>query len=228
MEFNLKNLIRGQAEKKIHGYYLIGIFLYFIVFIGVSILLFSGGTWGGATYGSFNPWYICISNVGDHLLNPRGWIFFSIATIGEGILLIPHVRYIYSHIHPEAPKSGVLFLLFLCVSVIGFAGIGIISEDTIFPVHYFFGGLVFGGFGVAAIYSFFFLLLQIVRRKPWPTIKQFVILCAIVLAATAYLLYTIALSNTNIPHSISLAEWVMLPTLMGWSVGLFLMMPDKK
>ncbi|HMF32441.1 MAG TPA: hypothetical protein VKK79_13550, partial [Candidatus Lokiarchaeia archaeon] len=93
---------------------------------------------------------------------------------------------------------------------------------------YFFGGLVFGGFGVAAIYSFFFLLRQIVQRKPWPSIKQFLVLCTIVLIATAYLLYTIALSNTNTPHSIELAEWVMLPTLMGWSAGLFLMIPGKQ
>ncbi|HMF31948.1 MAG TPA: hypothetical protein VKK79_11055, partial [Candidatus Lokiarchaeia archaeon] len=122
MEFNIKNLIRGQAEKKIHGYYLISIYLYFTVFIVVSILLFSGGTWGNTTYGTFNPWYICISNVGDHLLNPQGWIYFSIATIGEAFLLIPHVRYIYSHIRPEAPKSAALFLLLMSVSVIGFAG----------------------------------------------------------------------------------------------------------
>ncbi len=225
MNSQLSAIIRGRADKKTDGIYVVCTFLYYAIFLMISILLFEGGSWGEGSYGAFSFEDTAISNLGNPNLNPHAWWIFSIGMIGTGILLIPQLRYLCIHIHADAPKSAKIMVFCLALTPIGMIGAGIINEQFLFVVHYIFGALVYAGLGLAAIYAFFFFILRMIRKKSWPTLRAFVILYGMVLAACGFLFYQLAhLGQPGYPE-IDLSEWVMLVALIGWFVGVYLILP---
>ncbi len=230
MDFPVKRLVQGLADKKTHNKYLLAIFLYFFVLVAISAEFYQGGIWQGRVYegGGFAFYKAAISNLGNPILNPHGWVFFSIAMIGAGCLFFPHVLYLYHAIRPVAPKFAKVFAFFLFITPIGMIGAGIINEDLIFAVHYLLGGLCFGGIGLAAIFGFFFSIVRLKRRQPWPSPGGFIILYGIVIAGLVYLVNMAITVGTSDPRALHIPEWVMFVTLLAWLVGFYLLISEKK
>ncbi len=225
MDSRLSVVVRGRADKKTHGIYILCMFLYYFTLIIICILLYEGGEWREQPYGGFSFEYTAISNLGNPSLNPSGWWVFSIGMIGTGLLLIPQLRYLYAHIRADAKRSAKLIVLCLSLTPIGMIGAGFINEQLFFVVHYIFGAMVFAGLGLAAIYAFFFFVVRLIRRKPWPKLGEFLILYGIVLTACGFLISQLALLGQPGFNAIDLSEWLMLFTLLGWSAGIYLILP---
>ncbi len=225
MDSRLKILLQGRADKKTHSIYILCTFLYYVTLLIICIFLFKGGEWREQPYGGFSFEHTAISNLGNPSLNPKGWLIFSIAMVGTGLLLIPQLRYLYHHIRADAPKSAKVLVLCLALTPIGMIASGIINEQLVFIVHYIFGACVFAGLGLAAIYAFFFFVVRLIRRKPWPKLWEFLILYGIVLTACGFLISQLAQLEQPGFDAIDLSEWLMLFTLLGWSIGVFLILP---
>ncbi len=226
MDSPANRLIQGLADKRTHSKYLLGIVRFFFVLVAISARFYQGGIWHGRVYegGGFAFQKAAISNLGNPILNPGGWILFSIAMIGAGILFLPHVLYLYRAIRPVAPKFAKVFAFLLSFTPIGMIGAGIINEDLVFAVHYFLGGLYFGGIGLAAIFCFFFSLVRF-KRRDWHSPRGFAILYGIIVAGLVYLVATAMAVDTGDPRAMHLPEWVILVTLLSWLVGFYLLIP---
>ncbi len=220
-----KTLLQGRADKKAHGISLLCTFLYYAIFIIIGILLYEGGIWRDRSYSGFTFEYTAISNLGNLLLNPQGWWIFSIGMVGTGLLLIPQIRYLYYHIRVDSVKSAKRLVFFLSLTAMGLIGAGIINEQLAFPVHYFFGACVYAGLGLAAIYGFFFFIVRIVRRKPWPKLWQFALAYGVLLSACGFLFSILFSLSQPGPHPLELAEWMMLVVLLGWFFWLYQILP---
>ncbi len=227
MDSRLSAIVNGRADKKIQAIYVLCTFLYYAIFLIFCIFLYKGESLGENRYGGFTFQHTAISNLGNPDLNPQAWWVFSIGMIGTGILLLPQLRYIYVHIRTDAPKSAKMMVLLLILTPLGMIGAGIINEHFLFVVHYIFGALVYAGLGLAAIYAFFFFILRMVRKKPWPTLWQFVLLYSFVLAACGFLFSQLALLGQPGFDDIDFLEWVMLVTLIGWFIGVHLILPGS-
>ncbi len=227
MDSQLKGLFQGRADKKTHGIYVLCTFLFFLLFLVICMFLFEGGVWGENHYGGFSFQHTAISNLGNPLLNPRGWWIYTITMVGMGLLLIPQLRYLYHHIRVDAPKSAKVLMLCLALTPMGMIGSGIINEELLFVLHYIFGASVYAGLGLAAIYAFFFFIVRLIRRKSWPALWQFVIIYGLVLAACGFLFSQLALLGQPGFDEIDLSEWVMLFVLLGWFVGVYLILPGR-
>ncbi len=148
--------------------------------------------------------------------------------IGAGLLFFPHVLYLYHSIHPVAPKFAKVFAFLLSFTPIGMIGAGIINEDLVFAVHYFLGGLCFGGIGLAAIFGFFFSIVRLKKREPWPSLGAVAILYGIIIAGLVYLVSMAITVDVSDPRAMHVPEWVMFVTLFAWLVGFYLLIPGEK
>jgi hypothetical membrane protein len=225
MNSRWKAILQGRADKKIQGIYIVGTLVYYAILLITSIFLFEGGVWREQHYGPFTFLYTAISNLGNPLLNPRGWWVFSMGMIGTGILLIPQLRYLYYHIRTDTVKSAKLVVFFLSLTAMGLIGAGIINEQLAFPVHYFFGACVYGGLGLAAIYGFFFFIVRMVRRQKWPKPWQFALAYSVLLTACGFLFSVLFSLSQPGPHPLELVEWLMLVVLLGWLFWLQMILP---
>ncbi len=104
----------------------------------------------------FSDVWDTISGLGDMENNPIGWIFFQIAMVISGIVIIP-VALNVQKIFLELQKGNGLFgILFLYIGAIGFLLTGLIPDDTlpINKLHEITAGLGFGGVMFAAFFLF--------------------------------------------------------------------------
>jgi hypothetical protein len=208
-------VLKGQGSKKTQGLFLVCIFAFFIVCLGITQLLFPGGYVWTERF---------ISEEGNHVKNPVGWIFFTLGVCTSSVLLIPQSLYIYRHLQPKVLFLTRINLFFLLVGSVGLFIVGAISEEYPLP-HNTGSAMAFGGFGLGAFCSFLICFRRLFLKEPWPTWPQFLFLFSILL--TMGIIVAVGMAT----HSASEAQrfqWIGLWIIAIYYLGMYLIIPDKK
>jgi uncharacterized membrane protein YiaA len=207
---SLKTLLKGEAQPSGQAIYFAIVGGNFVAWLIVSLLL----------YMSLAPYSMltnAISNLGNPTLNPRGWLFFSVAMVSTGVLAIPHVLWIDKTIGKLSRPHARVQATFMAIAAIGMVGVGLFNETILYP-HYFFAALAFGGLGADMFLTTVTMAIQIVLKMQWPRLADYVVFMAILYSVGAWMIYKIA-TNHGGERGLDIVEWVLFLCLFGWLVG---------
>jgi hypothetical membrane protein len=101
----------------------------------------------------YSIWYNHISDQGGWTNNPRGYLFFCVAVVVTGTLLVPVLNWIYRNLLPTTAALTRLAWLCAVVGAVGFSFVGAIPQDIQAP-HDTAANFAFGGLGLAALLTF--------------------------------------------------------------------------
>ncbi|MFX0100128.1 MAG: hypothetical protein ACFFCS_11155 [Candidatus Hodarchaeota archaeon] len=186
----------------------------------ISIAVFPGG---------YNLTEYTISSLGNpHVNTFPGWLFFSIAFWVLTIMLLPFFRFVHSKLKKYTPKFAQCFLISSIIVDIGLILLGFFPE---FPPTIFFHMIAtmmsFGGFFVAAIFSWFGL--YFLGKGSEGARKTFVFASLIVMVTTfggsllmgciSYLINQMGLLEGTILSNVFIWEWCLF-----FAVGLYIIL----
>jgi len=212
-----RQLLAGQASRRVHGMYLIILAFLCLVFLVTSGLFY---------YMPFTFRIACPSNLGNPVLNPGGWWVFSVLFIVAGPALVPHYVYLYRKIYPVAKALTRGIFLFLLLSAAGMTGVGIVNETT-WPPHAFLAGLAFGGTGLAMSFSLPIFIRKIQLGHAWPRPRALVVFVAIIFAFIGLMAWEFVLYGQGMVPNLFLAEWYAFFGVFTWIFGVFFLLPRE-
>ena len=215
MNAELQNVFLGKGSRKSQGLYLVCLFTFFMACLGITQLLFPGGYVWTERF---------ISEEGNHVKNPIGWVFFTIGVCTSAILIMSQSVYIYRHLQPKVLLLSRINLFFLLVGSVGLFIVGAISEEHDLP-HNIGSAMAFGGFGFGAFCSFLISIRRLFLKEPWPTFLQFLILFSILL--TLGIIVGIGMA-THPASETQRFQWTGLWIIMIYYFGMYLIIPDDK
>ncbi len=193
------NLLSGRAPKKLQGIYFLCVTAFLLTMFLIAQAFYPGG---------YTPLNNFISNQGGIANNPRGHVFFILGAGISGILLIPHVLYIYRHLAPTAKLLSQIAALCGIIGAIGFSLVGWIPEDFAEP-HDAMATVAFSGFGASAFFSFLVSIRKLWLKEEWPSLKSFVFTYSITI--------TMAVLAALVPTMGYLADlWNIDPRWFSW------------
>jgi hypothetical protein len=215
MGFNLKAILIGKATRNEQGIYLVVLVAFLMVCLGLSQLVYPDG---------YHWTHRFISEEGNHVGNPNGWIFFTFGICTSALLVIPHSIYIYRHLQPQVLLFARFILFLLLVGSIGLFIVGAISEEHNVP-HNTGSALAFGGYGFAVFCSFLICIRRLFLKAHWPTIPQFFLLFGILFAMGIIIGYGMA---TYPAGETQRFQWTGLFTILTYFFGMYLIIPEAK
>ena len=217
-------LLRGQAQKRKHFWFLFATFVIIVLGTVIALLLYP------------NPYSMLtksVSSLGNPFKNPEGYLYWNIAIFVTGIMLIPTLLYFYHALEPIAHITSKMFVIIGIVSSLGISGVGLFSEETI--IHYVFATAAFFGLAFAFSCNVYTLSKQLKEKAPWPKLWQVILIYAqlfLVMAGflTAFSIYgvyyfwDIYLFNFYLPFW----EWLVLISNLVFVLALFMMIPQDR
>ncbi|MHA1271311.1 MAG: DUF998 domain-containing protein [Candidatus Helarchaeota archaeon] len=178
-------------------------------------------------YPNYNIFFHPISNLGNWYLNPTGWIYFSLASIWEGILLIPFFvflnRILRRIMHPVAYIGTAL-------NLIGAIGLIIIS---FFPnvtelklIHNLGASLAFNGFFIGNV-LYWGILVKYIRDIKLGLFRTIVFLMSTILIPilTGIFIYQFLYANINNVLN-TYWEWIMFFLIILQSFTIYILIPN--
>jgi len=162
----LKSEIVGKVSKKDHLQYFLAVVLVYAIGIAIGAAFYPGG---------FSMVGIYISYLGGNENNPEGFVYYNISVFITGILLTPHFLYLYRRLKWTPKWLKGIMSFFGMVGTLGFAFIGIFYQGSSAIGHRWTTILAFGGLGGAAFLHFLIWFILVLKNKPWPKWKYFII-----------------------------------------------------
>lgn len=177
-----------------------------------------------------------ISAQGGITSNPDGYILWNIGMILMGILLIPHMRYLYENLKDSSPRFAKAINILSITACIGFSFVGV------FPREYI---LLHSIPAAIALYGFYFTLnmyfLLLIERKKnenqikwshsWSFVFLFIPLNIIVFGNFIRSLIPPEMWNPQLDpriYSYPPWQWSFLISIFLTFLGLYLISPQKK
>ena len=207
---SLKTLWNGEAKPSSQLIYIIIVAGNFFAWLLVSMLLY-------ISLNSYSMQANAMSDLGNPFMNPRGWLFYNIGAISTGILAIPQVRWINRTIGMLSKPVARVQSMFIAIAAIGLIGVGIFNETVVYP-HVISAALAFGGLAVDMFLTTVTMAIQIVLKKPWPRLGDYVVFMAILYSIGAWMIYKIA-TNQGGTSGLNIVEWVLFLGLFAWIIG---------
>ena len=230
MESNNKSVIflsilQGKSSKKNQGYLFYSSIFVAIILIVISAILFD------------NPYFMLresVSSLGIKSENPNGYLFFRIAFISSGLLLIPYFIYIYRIFHSTAYHTSRAALIISIISCICIIGVGIFPENNPIP-HYTNAVIAFIGFTTVFSCYLYIFIKKIKQKDSWPKIWHIVLLYIVFYGALIGFLFVFILFGLFyyyriflISFSLPLWEWFLVIGIYYWIIGSFLIIPSQE
>lgn len=153
----IRRFFTGKLNEREMDFILITALLWIIIFFLIAQYF----------YANYSPFRNFISDQGNFEKNPRGFIFFSIACSGCGILIIPYFLYLYRRYYPETLLLLRIATALAITGCVGFIGVGIIPENFHNP-HDIAADIAFGGFDLSAICYLFIYIKRLKKEKNYP------------------------------------------------------------
>lgn len=141
----------------------------FFLFLGLSTLFFLG-TWQAIRgYGpSFTLRNACISNLGNPMLNPKGFRWMNNSLIFLGIAWAFLYVFAFQIFNPISPVVSMIVLIMGLTSCVCSIFVALLHEDKVEIIHFIMGALFFVGFGFGMILFLFYVLFRIIIGEIWP------------------------------------------------------------
>ena len=219
-------ILRGRAQKKVHFWWLLATFGIIMLGTVIARLLYPN---------SYSMLTKSVSSLGNPLKNPQGYLYWNIAIVVTGLMLIPTVLYFYHALEPIAHITSKMFVYIGIFSSLGISGVGLYSEETI--IHYVFATAAFFGLTFAFSCNVYTLSKQLKEKASWPKLWQTILLFAqlfLVMAGflTAFSIYWVYyfwdiylfIELFYLP----LWEWLVLISNLVYVLALFVMIPQDR
>jgi hypothetical protein len=249
MQFNLKAIKKsfklaftGQISKKAAGIYLVFYFLVYYSLIFISCLIF-------VQIKPFSMLSHFISHLGMPDENPRGFLFFSLAEIWNGLFFIPMTMFFYRNLSrdlifdsnpdkkPRKKKiikvSNLIAVYSGIVSGLGTVIIGIFPQDFSHGfdsnfLHLIGVNISFFGIYIGVIFNFLSLFLRKSLKLEFPKSYKFSLIHLQFISVS--LIFWVV---TNLMHNLEPGlwstyfwEWMMVFSLSLWVLLFYLIIPD--
>jgi hypothetical protein len=222
---DLRAIWRGTVSKQEHARYFAGAFSIYVVGAIIAAALYPGGF-------SFKDVYI--SYLGGSVVNPAGHLYYNVAELITGILLIPHFIFMYKSLRPRAQVFNFLAAIFGILGCLGFASLGIYFQGASPLGHQIATWIAFGGFGLSA----FLMLLMFLRKRlagdPWPRWRPFVLtygqVFVILIVATLFTSYEHLFAAWDLDPGYfgdRFWEWFYMLIVVLWLIGILAMVEDN-
>ncbi len=200
---NLKIWLQGKAPKAVYQKTL-GLTL--AIFAGsllIAILRYAPG---------FTMLEVQISGLGQIRGDPIGTMVFRVGFIVVGALLIPHALFVYRALMPTLSGLVRVVGMFLILSGVGIALVGIFPSDYDYTLHIVAAILAIGGIAAAALFLIPVLVVKARRGEPF---GNGVILSLLYVQLLAVYLVTIFLAA--VPAIVDLQDGVLDVTPVAWA-----------
>jgi hypothetical protein len=134
--------------------------IWIAVWMFVAILKFGNG---------FSFSRICISNLGNKKISPNSQLYYRLALVPSGILMVPHTILVFLNLNGEGFLYPIAFIILNLIGCFGWTGVGVSLESLDGnkrkqSIHELLATLYFAGFGVNAILFFFWNISLMIRR----------------------------------------------------------------
>ena len=222
----LKEIWKGESDKKTILIYFLLVFSIYLIGAIIGMLLYPGGFAFTEVYTSY---------LGGNTHNPLGYQIYNASEMISGILLIPYFIYYYKNLRANAKLLVFLASLFGILGLLGFAALGIYYQGADPLGHQISTWIAFGGFGLSAFLFLIIFFGRLIRKKEWPSIKQFLLVYG---GLFSLLILSLLLSEgeeiiafMNIPPEYfngKFTEWLFLLIVMYWLVSMAFAAPASK
>ena len=213
---NLVQIWKGNVSHQKMAWYVVYVIAIYGTFLVLSGLLYSV---------QFTFVTVCVSNLGNPTLNPRGWWLFTVAMVFGAVALIPYFNYIIREMDVKHHRILYPWALLFYLGSIGMAGVGLFNE-TMGPIHYVFAIFAFGGLILDMLFSIIIMIYRIVKHYPWPNLKSFIITYSSVLFIGGLAIREILIFGVDNPSELFLAEWYAFFFVLAWMFALLILKSD--
>jgi hypothetical membrane protein len=192
--------------------------IFFLVLFVIVLLIVGGGIlFSIRSVPNFTFSRICISNLGNKSINPAFKAFNYPMIIG-GLATIACVIYLYFQWSAQWSIWGVILFVLSLIGAIGMAGVGLITEDHIFKVHYAMGIFILAGFNFANLLGFVLSIESVVTTQPLPTLSDFLTLYIPILIGVVFIFIQLGRLKKEARQmdGLNRVEWMLLCLAMYW------------
>ena len=211
--------LKGQAPPKVQSVYMLCVTIIYILISVISQALFPE---------SYSILRNTISNQGNSIINPQGYLIFNIGVFFIGFALIPHILFIMNHIRRTSKIIAYISAVFSVIGSISLSLLGVFPEEVEIP-HLIVAGLAFIGFLLGALIMFIGFMERMLKRHSCGEVAAFTGLHVIlVLSAIAISIFPLmagvgdGLFGDGWFTSFTLWEWTLMISIVLWLLGMYL------